>query len=131
MALRELILINFRNIAYSRLSLSAGANVFYGKNAQGKTNFLESIYLSARATSFRTHMEREMIRFGERSAYVYALTERNGREKRIETKLSMVEKKRIRINGLEIERMRDLNEPIDVVLFAPEHLELVDRKSVV
>ena len=43
-------------------------NVFYGENAQGKTNIIESIFLSSIGKSFRTSNEKELIRFGEEKA---------------------------------------------------------------
>lgn len=125
MSLRALGLINFRNYAYQTLDFYPGCHVFYGNNAQGKTNLLESVYLSARGHSFKAHRENEMIRFGERSLYVLARIENEGRSRDIETKISMVEKKRVRINHVDIGSSREVRELFDVVLFAPEHLELV------
>ncbi|MDD7593860.1 MAG: DNA replication/repair protein RecF [Peptoniphilaceae bacterium] len=125
MTLKALALINFRNYAYQKLEFYPGCHVFYGDNAQGKTNLLESIYLSARGHSFKARRDREMIRFGERSLYVLTRIENASRSREIETKISMVEKKRVRINRVDIGSSREVNELFDVVLFAPEHLELV------
>lgn len=47
-------LINFRNFKNEVIKLEEGVNVFYGDNAQGKTNFLESLYILSRGKSFRT-----------------------------------------------------------------------------
>lgn len=125
MRLLDLELINFRNYEYEKVAFDSGLNFIYGKNAQGKTNLLESIYLSSNASSFKSINDREMIRFNERSAYVKSNILIGSRKKEIECKLSMSEKKRIRINGLEIDRIKDLREQFAVVLFAPDHIELV------
>ena len=45
MYLKELSLENFRNIESEHLEFSDGVNIFYGDNAQGKTNIIESIWL--------------------------------------------------------------------------------------
>lgn len=63
-------------------------NIFIGKNAQGKTNLLESIYLCATGGSFRTNKDRELINFNKREAYVGgANIVLNGIERFIEIKL--------------------------------------------
>lgn len=125
MQLLDLELINFRNYEYEKLTFDPGLNLFYGKNAQGKTNLLESIYLAANARSFKPANDKELIRFNQRSAYIKALIKISSRKKEVEFKLSLNERKKIRINGLELDRIKDLREQFSLVLFAPEHLELV------
>lgn len=56
---------NFRNIASCDLSFSEGVNLFFGENAQGKTNVMEGIYLFSRGKSFRKIPEKSLVRFGE------------------------------------------------------------------
>ena len=46
--------INFRNLENNSIDLSGKINVFYGKNAQGKTSLLEAVYYSATGISFKT-----------------------------------------------------------------------------
>ena len=50
---------NFRNYNNLEINLSKTINIFYGDNAQGKTNIIESIYLSSIGKSFRTNKEKE------------------------------------------------------------------------
>lgn len=54
MSFQKVELHNFRNFKKAEIFLEDGVNVFYGENAQGKTNFLESLYFLARGKSFRT-----------------------------------------------------------------------------
>ena len=61
--------INFRNLV-GKITWSNGLNILHGNNAQGKTNWLEAIYLLAHAKSFRTHHLRETLRFGENGGAV-------------------------------------------------------------
>ena len=63
MIIVSLELKNFRNYEDLSLVLSPGINLFYGDNAQGKTNILEAIYICATARSHRSGKDREMIRF--------------------------------------------------------------------
>lgn len=125
MFLNRLLLINYRNYEYQELALHPRMNLFLGENAQGKTNLLESVYLSARGRSFKNVRDRDIIRFGKRSAYVRADIDRNGSEKIVEIKLSMVERKRVRINEIEVENLKELSYLFDVVLFSPEDLAIV------
>ena len=65
MYIRSIHLENFRN--YGRLDLDVGpsVNIFYGNNAQGKTNIVEGIYVASSITSHRTSKESDLIKFGE------------------------------------------------------------------
>jgi len=56
-------------------SPSAGMNVIYGENAQGKTNLLEGIYVLSTLKSFRTHQLSETVQFGEAGAFVCGTTQ--------------------------------------------------------
>ena len=60
---------NFRNLS-GRIEWGPRLNIIYGNNGQGKTNWLEAIYLLARTKSFRTQRLQEAIRFGEELAVV-------------------------------------------------------------
>lgn len=124
MFLKRLVLVNYRNYEYQIFQPNSKWNILVGNNAQGKTNLLESIYLSARGASFKSGRDREIIRIGERSAYVRAEIDRNGKEKIVEVKLSMVDRKRVRINEIEIDNLRELTTLFDVVLFSPEDLRM-------
>ncbi len=60
---------HFRNLS-GKISWGSGLNIIYGKNGQGKTNWLEAIYLLSRTKSFRTQRLQESIRFDEQMAFV-------------------------------------------------------------
>lgn len=60
---------NFRNLS-GKVSWGTGLNIIYGDNAQGKTNWLEAIYLLATTKSFRTQRLQDAIRFNENLAIV-------------------------------------------------------------
>jgi DNA replication and repair protein RecF len=59
--LSQLALVNFRNFASLRLEPNPGVLLFYGRNGQGKTNLLESVYVLATTRSPRTSIERELV----------------------------------------------------------------------
>src|SRR5688500_5666467 len=69
MFLRSIAAIQFRNLS-GEITWGNGLNILHGNNAQGKTNWLEAVYLLAHAKSFRTHHLKESVKFGEREAAV-------------------------------------------------------------
>lgn len=64
MHLTHLSLLNFRNYQRLELDLLPGASIFYGENAQGKTNLLEAVYLLATTRSGRAGTDTELVRWG-------------------------------------------------------------------
>src|SRR5215510_1224907 len=69
MLLAEIEATNFRNLS-GNIAWGPKLNLIYGNNGQGKTNWLEAIYLLARTKSFRTQRVQESIKFGEQIAVV-------------------------------------------------------------
>jgi DNA replication and repair protein RecF len=69
MLLAEIEATNFRNLS-GKIVWGSNLNIIYGNNGQGKTNWLEAIYLLARTKSFRTQRLQESIKFGEQVAVV-------------------------------------------------------------
>lgn len=69
MFLRSIAAIQFRNLS-GEITWGNGLNILHGNNAQGKTNWLEAVYMLAHAKSFRTHHLKESVKFGEREAAV-------------------------------------------------------------
>jgi DNA replication and repair protein RecF len=72
LAVRAASIRNFRNLAEVDLELGGGLNVFYGDNGQGKTNFLESVYVLGTSRSFRATRHAELIANGSHVASVRA-----------------------------------------------------------
>ena len=70
MWINDIKLNNFRNYDKKEIKLHENINVFYGENAQGKTNIIESIFLSSIGKSFRTNKEKELIKFNEEKALI-------------------------------------------------------------
>lgn len=118
-------LINFRNYLNLDIELNKAINVFIGKNAQGKTNFLEAIYVCATGNSFRTNSDREMINFKKEEAYIGANMNLREYKRFIEVKLDRQGPKKIRINKNLLENQRELDSGLNVVVFSPDDLSLV------
>ncbi|BDR55665.1 DNA replication and repair protein RecF [Xylocopilactobacillus apis] len=125
MKLEELKLDHFRN--YESLSIEnlSNVNILLGDNAQGKTNFLEAIYLLSLGKSFRTTHDSELIQSGSNEALVEGTFTRSTKSK---IKLGLKIKKHGKIaylNQLEQARMSDFIGQINTVIFSPEDLNIV------
>ncbi len=125
MIIKSLELHNFRNYKTLRLSFDASTNILYGDNAQGKTNVLESLYVSGTTRSHRGSRDREMILFEEEEAHLRTIVEKNGREHRIDFHLKKNDAKGIAVDGLPIRRAGDLFGLLNLVVFSPEDLHLI------
>lgn len=64
MNVKTLYAKQFRNISCEQIEFENGINVLYGKNASGKTNALEAIYLFASGKSLRGAVEKDFIQKG-------------------------------------------------------------------
>ncbi len=78
MEILHLEITSFRNIAEEHFDPGPELNILYGENAQGKTSWLEAIYVLGRARSFRTPRLAEAIRYGCAQALVRGLVSRGG-----------------------------------------------------
>lgn len=118
-------LINFRNYQNISLKFNKNINIFIGKNAQGKTNLIEAIYMCATGRSFRTNRDREIINFAESQAYIGSNIDLRNHGKFIEIKMDRDKPKRIRINKTELKNYKELNSGLNVVIFSPEDLRII------
>lgn len=125
MWIKKIKLINFRNYQDQTINLNQNLNIILGNNAQGKTNLLESIYICSTGGSFRTNRDNELINFNSKESYIGINYESRGLNKLIEVKLEKNNKKRIKINKLEIKKLKDLQSGLSVVLFSPDDLDLI------
>ena len=51
----------FRNFKKQSVDLNPGINIFYGNNAQGKTNLIEAAFIAAMGKSFRFCPDKDII----------------------------------------------------------------------
>lgn len=124
MILTEITLRQFRNYEALTLAFSSGINVFLGENAQGKTNLMEAIYALSMARSPRTANEKEMIRWQEDGAVLSGKIQRRNGDFPLELQFTK-KGKMAKVNHLEQKRLSEYVGKLNVVLFAPEDLDLV------
>ncbi len=125
MRIKEIKLINFRNYSKLHLDFCKNFNIIYGKNAQGKTNILEAIFLCSTGRSHRTSKDNELIKFMEESYYVNVILEKKHTDASIEIYYKKDERKRIKINDIPIRKNGELMGHLNTVIFSPEDLSII------
>jgi len=128
--LANVSLFDFRNYAELELALERSATVFFGGNAQGKTNLLEAVAVSALTRSPRTQQAAELVRFGQPAARVTCGVHGDVGFKEVEVRISVSPtaptraSRRFTVNGIP-KRSTDMMGSLRVVLFWPDDLQLV------
>ncbi len=127
MYLSALQIKNFRNIQSLKLSLAPGTNLFWGDNAQGKTNVLEAIYYLATGRSFRTRIDRECLPWNcadDTVAIIKGTIHRSEGEHNVTVAISPTDKA-VLVDEKQINRLGLLWGRINAVLFTPDDLQIV------
>ena len=127
MIVKRVELSNFRNYELLKLDLDKKTNILYGKNAQGKTNVLESIYVCSTTKSHRSNRDAELINLDSDEAHIKLFIEKNNREQRIDIHLRRNKTKGIAINGIPIKKASELFGVFNVVIFSPEDLDIIKK----
>lgn len=125
MYIESVKLENFRNYTTCFVELDKKLNIFKGANAQGKTNFLESIYIASIGKSPKTSKDKDVIKWGENRAKIDIKVKKTFYEEDLSLVLSNDQKKTIKINGIAIKKIGDLIGEMPVVYFAPDEIGLV------
>jgi len=125
MIVKNLTLKNFRNYENQQISFSDSTNIICGRNANGKTNILEAIYLFSCGKSHRAHSDSEMINFEKDSAQIKIEFESRGREFKAVMNISRSGKKIITVNNVPVRKLSKLISYLNVILFSPDDLAIV------
>lgn len=124
MWLESLHLRQFRNYDSLDIAFHKGLNVFLGQNAQGKTNILEAIYFLALTRSHRTRTDKDLIQFAHSTLSIKGFVQKN--TSKLPLDIHLTEKGRItKVNHLKQTKLSSYIGHMNVVLFAPEDLQLI------
>ena len=80
MNINKIKLKNFRNYTEQEIELNPHINVFYGDNAQGKTNILEAIFVCSLGKSFRTNKDKELINKDKDFSKIEMISQKDDRD---------------------------------------------------
>ena len=125
MIIKSLELMNFRNYEFLDLKFSEGTNILYGDNAQGKTNVLEAIYLSATTKSHKGSKDRDIVNFKAEESHIRTYLEKEGIEYKVDMHLRKNKSKGIAVDGQKLKKAADLLGLLKVVFFSPEDLSII------
>lgn len=125
MFIKSISLQNYRNYRNLTLDFDPKTNIFYGDNAQGKTNILEAVYVSGTTRSHKSAKDRELICFGEEEAHICTWMERKGLTHKIDIHLRKNKTKGIAIDGIPIKKASELFGLVHFVFFSPEDLSII------
>jgi len=115
----------WRNYPHEELEFAPGVNVFYGANAQGKTNLLEALAYLSSAKSHRARHDRELIMLGVDHGFLSGEVWNGTRAVTLEARLSRASRRQLFANGVRLKTAAELSESLQTVLFCPEDLFLV------
>ena len=119
----SLSLYHFRNLQDDKIDLSSKEVYFVGENGQGKTNILEALYYSAYGSSFKTHIDGQIIKYGKKN---FAVNSLYNNEKSNTQQIHIAfenNKKIIEKNGKRIRDRKDLINTIPCVLFSHDDMQ--------
>ena len=114
---------NFRNYLKQEIKLEENINLFFGENAQGKTNIIEAIFLSSMGKSFRAKKDKEMIKLETEKAEVEIEYQKSDRDGKI--KIEIGNRKNIYLNGIKLKKLSELLGNINIVIFTPDDIQIL------
>ena len=124
MKILNLNLKNYRNCENVSLDFPKRKTLIIGKNAQGKTNILESIYFLSGLKTPRTSVVSDLIKFGTNSCEINANLERNNTEIELDFLYNIEKKRELKINKVK-SQPRDFKQCLKTVLFSTKDLLLL------
>ena len=125
MILKSVALSHFRNYENLYMEFDRGTNILYGDNAQGKTNVLESVYVSGTTRSHKGSRDRELIQFGEEEAHIQTIVGKKEKDFQIDMHIKKNRSKGIAINKIPIKKAAELFGILNIVFFSPEDLNMI------
>ncbi len=125
MIIKSLEIADYRNYDSLHIDFSSGTNILYGDNAQGKTNILEAIYMSATTKSHKGTKDKDVVNFRKEEAHIRTYLEKEGIETRVDMHLRKNKSKGIAIDGQKIKKAAQLLGLLNVVFFSPEDLSII------
>jgi len=123
--LRTLAVRDFRNLARLDLAVPPDGMVIVGENGHGKTNLLEAVHYLELFRSARGARDVDLVRFGAEAFHLAAEIETDRAHEVSAGFLRAGKRKRVRVDGGEIERLSDALGALPSVMLSPSDVDLV------
>lgn len=125
MFIKKLGIKNFRNYSEVEAEFNSKKILFIGKNAQGKTNLLESIYYLSTLDSLRAKTDSELIKWGEEFCNIKAEIKKFDIDVDLEVNINPPSRKKLKVNGLTKSKSSEFISSISTVCFTTNDLLLL------
>ncbi|MCR4744186.1 MAG: DNA replication/repair protein RecF [Lachnospiraceae bacterium] len=125
MIIESLELENYRNYDSLSLKLGSRTNIFFGDNAQGKTNILEAVYVGSTTKSHKKSRDKEIIKFGKNESHIRLLLKKNEIDYKIDMHIRKNKRKTVAVNGIPIKKASELLGIAKLIFFSPEDLNII------
>ncbi|MFL9845931.1 DNA replication/repair protein RecF [Flavobacterium rhizosphaerae] len=129
MHLKNLSLLNYKNIAEANFEFDSKINCFVGKNGVGKTNVLDAVYHLAYGKSYFNPLAVQNIKHGEEFFVIDGIFEKNDRNEQVVCSLKKGQKKVLKRNGKPYERFSEHVGFIPLVIISPSDNDLIVEGS--
>ncbi len=120
----SLLIKNFRNYKHQQVQFNPRLNILMGRNAQGKTNLLETIYYLSVTRSFRTNRDQELAHWDDRHFFLKGCFLKDDFSNEIQVSYRHNEQLKVLINSDPVKRYDHLQQ-FPVVIFSPDDLLLI------
>ena len=141
MSIKNLKLKNYRNYEEIEVNFDPKINIIYGNNAAGKTNLLESIYICSTSKSHKNTKENDIINFNKNESHIKLIFNRgeqpldkssiSSKNEIIDIQLNKDSKKGVAKNGIKVEKLSEFLGFFNVIMFAPEDLNIIKDGPVI
>ncbi len=125
MAIKYLLLRQFRNYLEEKIEWHPDLNIICGANAQGKSNLVEALCYISCGSSYREAKDQEMLGFGQDFFYLEGLVEKGSLKRTLSVGFGADKKKLWRLDGQPQKKLSQILGVWHTVLFSPEDLQLV------
>ncbi len=125
MIVKKLKIENYRNFKKEEFELNEHLNIFIGDNGQGKTNLMESIYLTSIGRTFRLNSENELINFNENHSIIEVDLQKNNYNMKIKLQLEKNKKKQVLVNGVKLDKTSEMIGILNNVIFTPDDMKII------
>lgn len=129
MRLQELSLLGFKNIKEAKINFCSKINCLTGSNGMGKTNILDAIYYLAFTKSFFNTVDSQNITFDETFFMIQGSFESKKEAFQVLCALKKGQKKQVKKNQNDYERLADHIGLIPLVMSSPNDVELIYEGS--
>ena len=124
MQIKQVQLNNFRNYHSLSLSFTPGVHIFWGSNAQGKTNLLEAIFIAVLGKSFRANHDDELIRWDANEGSICVNFANKIADYSLQFSFKRENNRENILNGKQVKK-KEIIGILNAVFFSPEDLGLI------